>query len=198
MSTQWSAEARLVMNPVATFRDLVREEDGGTWTLVRRPLNFLFVLGCVVSMLASGRLSVRLIVDGMVSFAFIPVFELVALAAVFRSRPQPVRFSRALDLFFAANAPWLLWAIALIAFRSVLTPLQASSPPPWAFGTVLGSLVPPAIWAARLDKYFFREVLASPRATRDLLIQRAISWTCAITYFLGIAIWPEIVGRLPL
>ena len=33
------------------------------WVVVRRPLALLFVCGCVVSVWASGRLSVRLIAD---------------------------------------------------------------------------------------------------------------------------------------
>ena len=41
--------------------------------LLRRPLLLLFVLGCGVSMEVSGRFSLRLIADGMISFAFVPI-----------------------------------------------------------------------------------------------------------------------------
>jgi hypothetical protein len=51
---------------------------------LRRPLLLAFTLGCAVSLLASGRLSARLIVDGAVSFAFVPVFEVLAFAALYR------------------------------------------------------------------------------------------------------------------
>jgi hypothetical protein len=41
--------------------------------LGRRPLLLAFLLGCSVSMLASGRFTLRLIVDGTLSFAFVPL-----------------------------------------------------------------------------------------------------------------------------
>ena len=60
-------------------------------TLLRRPLLLAFVLGCGVSLLASGRFTPRLVVDGTLSFAFVPVCELIAYAIVYRlqrgSRP---------------------------------------------------------------------------------------------------------------
>ena len=35
-----------------------------------------------------------------------------------RARPHPVPFGRAADLFFAANAPWLVWFIGRHSYRS--------------------------------------------------------------------------------
>jgi hypothetical protein len=29
-----------------------------------------------------------------------------------------------------------------------------------------------------------------------VILQRAIGWSCAIVYFFGFALWPEIVGRI--
>ena len=53
-------------------------------TLWRRPVLLAFVLGCGVSLLASGRFTLRLVVDGTLSFAFVPLCELVAFAIVYR------------------------------------------------------------------------------------------------------------------
>ena len=67
-------------------------------SLLRKPLLLLFVLGCGVSAMASGRFSMRLIVDGAVSFAFLPALELLALAivnATGRRRARP--FSETAD-----------------------------------------------------------------------------------------------------
>jgi hypothetical protein len=58
----------------------------------------------------------------------------------------------------------------------------------------------PLLWSLRVDFQFFRDVKArAPRAALlDLLIQRAISWGVALTYFFGIAVRPEIPWVLSL
>ena len=155
--SNWSAELQVLLDPVAAFRELSNEPAAGLWVLLRRPLRLLFVCGCVVSLSASGRLSARLIADGAVSFAFLPVFSLLALAAVYRRSPRRVSFAHAADLFFAANAPWLLWLVAFAAWRCLQSPMQAAAPPEALSSAIKLSLV---------------------------------------AYFLGIAIWPEIVGRM--
>jgi hypothetical protein len=163
---------------------------------VRRPLLLAFVLGWSVSLQASGRLSARLIGDGAVSFAFVPLFEMAALGAVYRLGPRRISFARAVDLFFAANAPWLLWMIAFAVLRCLQTPMQATAPPRSLLSMLEVSLVPIAAWSAWIDLQFFREVLPRPAASpgRDLILQRAIGWTCALGYFAGYAIWPYVVS----
>jgi len=192
-----SAEARVLLGPAAAFRELAQgPEGGGAWVLVRRPLLLAFVIGCLVSLQASGRLSARLIADGAVSFAFAPLFAMAALAAVYRLSPRTISFARAVDLFFAATAPWLLWMIAFATLRCLQTPMQAAAPPRFLLSMLEWSLVPIAAWSARIDLQFFREVLPRPAASpvRDLILQRAIGWTCTIGYFLGYAIWPYMVS----
>lgn len=83
--------------------------------LLRRPLLLAFVLGCGISILASGRLTLRLIVDGMLSFAFVPACQLAGLAAVYRARRAPLTFSEAADRFFEGNSPWLWLLVATMA-----------------------------------------------------------------------------------
>jgi hypothetical protein len=192
-----SAELRVLFAPAATFRELTAKPAAGFWVLLRRPLRLVFVFGCVVSLWASGRLSARLIADGFLSFAFVPVFELAALAAVYWRGPRRVSFAHAADVFFVANAPWLLWLTAFAALRCLLSPMQATATPlPLAWAIEL-SLVATAAWSAYIDWHFFREVLPRPAGSaRDLILQRTIGWTCTIGYFFGIAIWPEIFGRI--
>ena len=63
--------------------------------------------------------------------------------------------------------------------------------------TVLATLVPVVLWSAWIDLHYFRAVLPRPAgAFRDLLLERAIAWPCTIGYFIGVAIWPEIIGRI--
>jgi hypothetical protein len=65
-----SAEARVLHSPAATLRGLANYQRGGWWVLMRRLPLLAFVFGCTVSLLASGRLTLRLIADGAVSFYF--------------------------------------------------------------------------------------------------------------------------------
>jgi hypothetical protein len=185
----------VLLSPATVFRDLT-PEPAGIWLMLRRPLLLALACGCVVSLWASGRLSARLVADGMVSFAFLPAFQLVALAAVYWRRPRRVSFAHAADLYFAANGPWLLWLIAFATLRCLLTPTWASAAPAPLRWIVELSLLPVAVWSAYIDLHFFGNVLPRPArsAARDLILHRAIGWTCTLGYFIGIAAWATLVG----
>jgi len=156
-------------------------------TLIRRPLLLAFVFGCVVSLLAANRLSARLITDGIVSFAFIPLFMLGSLALVYRRTARRVPFPQAADKFFAANTPWLLWLLVFVGIRALQTPEQASAWPIWWQRTVLLSLLAPMAWSFYLDLRFFRRVTvdSARSALADVALQRLICWTCILGYFIG-------------
>src|SRR5437867_1910507 len=106
-SARWSAEARVLIAPARAYRELLQSLDLGRASalLLRRPLLLLLFLGATISALASGRFSVRLIVDGALSFAFVPAIEMAALAIVAgrRARARALPFANASDLFFAGN-----------------------------------------------------------------------------------------------
>jgi len=182
----------VLLGPSAAFRELAVESPAGTvWASLRRPLLLLLFLGCTVSLQASGRLSARLVFDGMIAFAFVPIFELIALAVVYRRRPRRVTRSQAIDVFFVANAPWLLWLLLLNVWRSALTPSQASTMLGVPYYLMPLSLIPMAVWTTYIDLQFFREVFASPPdvARRELTLQRVISWAGIIGYFAGHEFW---------
>jgi hypothetical protein len=187
--TRWSPEARVLARPAETFRALADEADGSTWTMIRRPLLLVFFCGCVVSLQASGRLSLRLITDGVISFAFIPIFEFLSFAIVYGRAPRRLPFAQAVDAFFVANAPWLLWMLIFIAIRSVQTPEQAIGWPTGWMWTVVWSLVPFAAWTVYIDVQFFRAISAPSSVAADVTIQRLISWFCIIGYFVGHELW---------
>jgi hypothetical protein len=161
----------VLLGPSAAFRELAVEPPAGAaWPSLRRPLLLLLFMGCTVSLQASGRLSARLVFDGMIAFAFVPIFELIALALVYRRRPRRVTISQAIDVFFVANAPWML------GVPYYLMPL---------------SLIPMAVWTTYVDLQFFREVFSSSPdvARRELMLQRVISWAGIIGYFAGHEFW---------
>jgi hypothetical protein len=160
---------------------------------LRKPVLLAFVLGCTVSIVASGRLSVRLITDGAVSFAFLPLVEMAALAAVYRTGRRPISFARAVDLFFAGNTPWLLWLVGVATLSCLVPPKQVA---PWPVWIAAALAVPVAVWSAYLDFHFFRAALGRPAggAVRAVVLQRAMAWPAATLYFLGIAIWSYIAS----
>src|SRR5207247_5441128 len=97
---------------------------GQWWTLMRQPLLLAFLMGCTVSIAASGRVSLRLVLDEALSFAFVPIVEVAAFTLVYRLRDRTMPFARAADRFFAGNAPWLLVLAALAALTAIDTPQQ--------------------------------------------------------------------------
>src|SRR5262245_60211599 len=156
--------------------------------LARRPLLLLLFLGCVVSLAASGRFTLRLIVDGAISFAFVPLFCLAGLAVVWRLGPRSgLAFASVADAFFAGFTPWLVWLIVAGGVFGIVPPRAFA---PWFFPVLIGGALP-LVWSLRLDWRFFRETLGrAPRqALRDLAIHRAVEWIGIVTYFLGIALW---------
>jgi hypothetical protein len=187
----WPADVQALFRPASTYRELARLENRGA-AAAARPLLLLFVLGCVVSLIASGRLSVRLIVDGSFSFAFLPACCVAGFAIVyFVRRERPVAFGRALDLFFIGQMPWLIWLIVFASVGAIVEPRRMG---PW-LRRLEWSVIVPFVWTAIIDFHFFREVMgrAPGAAVRDLVLYRAIAWGAATLYFFGIAIWYEVV-----
>jgi len=153
------------------------------------------VLGCTLSLLIAGRLTLRLVADGAVSFAFIPVVELAAFAVVFHSGRSPgIAFRQAADRFFAGNSPWLLWLVGLATLSVVLPPQTFVR---W-LDPVLRSALLPAGWSMVIDFHFSRVVLrrTAARAIGDLFLLRAIAWPVAVAYYGGIGLWTQVLPSL--
>jgi hypothetical protein len=166
------------------------------WILIRRPLLLLFFIGCTVSMAASGRLTARLVVDGALSFAFIPIIEAAAFAVVYRRSTRPIPFPHAADRFCETNGPWFVVLAACAAMAAVLTPQQMmkwTTPP--GLWIVIGTAAVAAVWSGYLDVVFFRRIAGRTQAAAviDALIFRAVAWPAAIVYFFGYALWPSLV-----
>src|ERR1044072_6458240 len=84
-SLPWSAEVRALLRPRETYRELASpDDDRGGSSIVRKPAFVAFALGCLVVALGSGRSHDWLIVDGALSFAFVPIIDALAFAIVSR------------------------------------------------------------------------------------------------------------------
>jgi hypothetical protein len=162
---------------------LERLERSERFLLLRRPLLLAFVLGCGVSMLASGRFTLRLIVDGTLSFAFVPLCELVAYAIVYRLQRGTRPFPHAADRYLAGNTPWLWWLVSLMAAAAIL-PVRTTD----LLSIALITWVIPIALSVRFDWRLFRRAgRTRALAVADIVLQRAIAWTLATAYFFGIA-----------
>ena len=192
--SRFSAEARVLVRPATEYPAL--PQDGtGAGLMLRRPVALAFVLGCVASVLASGRFTARLITDGTLSYAFIPAIELAAFAVVYRTGARRrIPFARAVDLFFIGNAPWLLWLVILAGVASIVPPRQLA---PWLSLLFMGFLIP-AAWSAYVDFHFFRAVMNRnvPGAVRDLMLHRVIGWSGFAVYFVAGSLWSQVLPRI--
>jgi hypothetical protein len=154
--------------------------------LLRRPLLVAFVLGCAVSVLASGRFTLRLIVDGTLSMAFVPASQMLGLAAVYPFRRTKVSFAEAVDRFFAGNTIWLAWMFAFMVLAVVLPVTgQGQLQGPFLISSTL-----PILWSVVVDRRFFADGMGRTgwSGALDIAIERLVAWLAAMLYFLGVAV----------
>jgi hypothetical protein len=162
---------------------------------LRRPLLLMFVIGCAASLLTSGRLTLRIVLPATVYASFVPLCEIVALAAVYGRRKMP--FRQLVDRYYQGHTAWMIW---LILFGA----LWAFVPAKTAYGlTFFNSLwrdsaVVILLWSLFVDFRFFRQVLERSRsqATRELAIQRLIAWTTGLAIFVGPGAWQVVASWL--
>jgi hypothetical protein len=182
-------EASVMLRPASAFRQLAGAHHGeGSLAALGRPLFFALVFGCMVSLVASQRLTVRHVAGGAVSGSLFLVCQVAALAAVCR-RPRELPFLRTLDLFFMGYGPWALWMLGFSAVWA-LTPLASS----WGgLPAIIATASVAAIWSGYIDFRFFEQALRrSPvRAVWDVVLFRAIAWSAGIVLFGGGSLLPE-------
>ena len=156
------------------------------WLLARRPLLLALVLGFGISLIVTGRFTVRLIADGALSFAFVPLAELAGFALVYRFGHRTLSFAEAVDGFFAGNTPWLWWLLGIMTATVVLPVLQHGG----LLAPLLLASPIPIVLSVRHDLRFFRDALGATRgrARIDVSLQRIVSWSAATAYFFAVAI----------
>jgi hypothetical protein len=168
------------------------------WVGIKRPLFMAFFLGCTVSSLTARTLTLRLIVPGMVWWAFVPLIEIAALVTVCWRDRQSTSIAELIDSFFAGYRPWLFWLVGLCAIWAFLSPSTKPLDGGLAIAWIDGGAVLAVLWSLYIDFEFFRSVLRRSRAAavRQLALQRLISWAMILGIVGGPTIWSEITGRL--
>lgn len=153
----------------------------------------------MVSMVVSGKLTIRLIADAFVSFAFVPVAELAGFAWVWRASGRARPFRQAAAIFLVGNLPWLLWCLWVMVAASFISPdgLDRWSGP-YRNMFQFGSIGAAAAWSAWLDFHCFPEILSTSTGstTGYVLVQRTVSWLVGSIYFFAFAIPPFLMRAL--
>lgn len=186
-----SPDIWVMLRPASAYQKLAALPDGsGKWGALRRPVFFAFLIGCMISLVTSQRLSLRLVADGFVNASIMLLAQIGVLALVLW-RNRTITFSRAVDFFFAGYGPWSLWILCYSALWAFALPLEASV---WAASrAILLAAIPVAIWSGYIDYCFFRRAIQwTPENTvRPLLLLWLLSWSVSIFIFGGGPLWSE-------
>jgi len=171
-----------MVRPAATFSVLVAAGEHSRPVLLwRRPLAVAVLLGCVVSLLSSGLLTIRFIVPAVLAWSYVPFIQILALLVVTWPRRRVVPMGRAVDLFFSGYGPWAIFLVGLAASFAFSAPVFSWGP----LKVALAAMAVIVMWSACLDFWFFRIVYrAQPLpAIRDVVLVRLISWTLIFWIF---------------
>jgi hypothetical protein len=154
-----------------------------------RPALTVLLLGCAISVMASGRLTLRLILPALLYAVFVPLLQMLSLAVVERTMP----WRHAVELFFRGHAPWSVWILASAALWGLVPARELFRfAGPWKWTALV-----PAALSAVIDYRFFRKTAAT-RPLLRLTIQRAICWGPGLALFVAPAGWQAIAGVLGL
>jgi hypothetical protein len=146
---------------------------------------YALLVGCVVSLATSGRITLRLAGPAAVYASLIPLVEIAVLRVLLGRKA-----ARA-DLFLMGHAAWSLWLVTLGAIFAFADPVTAfrMTGPPWG----LMSLAVVVAWSGYTDWCFFRSV--SPgSAARNLVVQRLVCWSIGLAIFGGGSLWTGLRG----
>jgi hypothetical protein len=177
-----SYTARLLFRPFRGYEELATMGAEDTPTIAEGALRLLFVIGAVVATTASGRLAPIELVVAMVSFAYVPLAQLVAMGVALRavSRTTPIR--RAFALYLAGHGPSLATLLAIATLC-----LVAPSP-----ARVLLAVVPPLAlvmfaWGGLLTYACFRRGLGltGARAGIATALHAVVLSSIIVGYYLG-------------
>jgi hypothetical protein len=188
-----STELRLALAPARTYRQLVTERSDATWrAALAGPAFTMLVIGVLVSIAATGHLTVALAATVAVSWSFAVIIQAVAAVVIIVSAPgRRVSRRRAFELLFLAHAPWSLWLLAVAALSVLAGRLSLDA-------IAVIALIP-AAWTAILVSAFSREVLHAGRQGARLRVvgHQAIVWGVAVQFAaLAAGSWNRLVQGL--
>lgn len=149
------------------------------------------IIGTSVTVSATERVTLSLVLAGTIGWSFVPVLQLLTGLLLIRGRAGEGRV-RLLDRYFALGWPWALWIVGVHATLLM-----------WPAGRRLGLMVIaataaiPILWTLRLLLDFGRRELGfdSRQARIRVGQHQALSYVLFLTYvFFAVSLWPRVVG----
>ena len=190
-TNEMSAALRVMLHPRHEYARLVAGAKDASWLrALKPPVLIAAMFGLLNSTAAAGHVSATLVASEIAAWSFIPLLQLTTGALLIASaKARRVTFPRAIELLFAAHAPWSLWLVAATVFQTI-------NPDPYI---VIGSgIVPLAITAFMLGA-FGREVLGlSGREVRmRVFAHQAVTVLLIVAYIeLATRLSVRIIGAL--
>jgi hypothetical protein len=192
-----SEEARALVRPLATYRQLATAEVDDKKALAQKVAFFLVFIGAFVSLTASGRVVAMHVAGTMLFWCFAPLVQMAVVSVVLRLFAPKAPRARSLWLYFAGHGPWMFLLLALAAV--CLFAPNVYDVMMWLVSTLVLplALIVTIVWSIVLTVAFFRAGVGMSRAraagatvTYYLLYIAAIaSW-----YFATNQIQPQLFG----
>jgi hypothetical protein len=150
------------------------------------------VIGTSLSVAATERVTISLVVAGTLGWSFVPVLQL--LTGVLLIRGTRVDRPAALERYFDTHWPWSLWILTSSAVLLMIPVTRA-----FGLWTALTAGVP-VIWTVRLLLGYCRTVLhlSTAQARLRVALHQILTYAITLAYInAAVALWPRIVGLLP-
>lgn len=157
-------------------------------TLLARMALVALVIGTSVTVAATERLTLSLVLSGSLGWVFVPLLQL--LTGLLLVRGLPGGRMRQLERYFATHWPWSIWILVFNA-AVLLLPMRLTGL--WLTATA----VVPMLWTVWLLMEFCRQDLAldSRMARRRVLLHQSVTYVLVVGYVsVAVALWPRLAG----
>jgi hypothetical protein len=158
-------------------------------SLLGRMALVALVIGTSVTVSATERVTLSLVLAGAIGWSFVPVLQLLTGWMLVRGFPRDR--VRLLDRYFATHWPWSLWILA-----SYTTLLMFPGSRRFAWWITLTAALP-VLWTLRLLLRFCREDLrlGIRRSWVRVAAHQTVTYAIVSAYiFVAVALWPRILG----
>jgi hypothetical protein len=191
----WSDDVAVALAPAATYARLLDDDAPSRWTpVVARAAFASLLVGTAVAIMATGRVTIPLVLTGALFWMFVPMLQLLMGAVLAWSAPfRAVAMPRALELWMLAHAPWSLWLLAVAAIVSL-----GSAPFLGSELVILSGLVP-VVWTSIIVRAYCVAVLrlGRPAARWRIFAHQLMVWSAIVIFgLLTGGVWPRIVALI--
>lgn len=181
---RWSPPARLLVRPFRAYEELARSAPEDAPTVVGGAFRLLFVIGAFVAITATGRLAPVELAVATFSFAYVPVAQLVALAAALKVVSRPTPIARAFALYLAGHGPAI---VVLLTISAACLVVPAERTARVLLASVPFLLLAMLVWGGVLTFACFRSGLGLGRlrSGAGVAAHTIVLTSLVLGYFLG-------------